>query len=368
MPGDAEDYDLLTLRQLKQVADASPQPYRVHVQVDAVVTRETSQGKPFLEVKLTDGTEAMTWRVFDGNALFPDAAELRRESWIELTAHWTGTKYGPEPRNGVMRLLKAEEVASLLAGDEASRNRLQTDYESITALTQSIGDPRLSALCVSFLQTHGDRFKRAAAARNFHHARRGGLVEHVAQMMRCAVKIAEAYPGLNRDLLIAGVLFHDCGKLWENQYSEQGFTMPYNLHGELIGHIALGLEVVNKLWRQLVETPEAASWTTLQPASELVRLHLLHLIGSHHGEMQFGSPVLPKTPEAIVLHYVDNIDAKLEMLRRGYEGSAELGNGIFEKVFPLPQNLVKPLPRVDPPPSSSVLREDEPGDEMTNDE
>lgn len=359
---DAEEHDLLTLRQLKQVADTAPQPYTVRVQVDAVMKRETREGKPFLEVKLTDGTEAMIWRVFDGNPLFTEAAELRKESWIQLAAHWTGTKYGPEPRNAALRMLKEDEVASLLAGDETSRDRLCEDYECITTLVQSIVDPRLRGLCSMFLQSHGDRFKRAAAARNFHHARRGGLVEHVSQMMRCAVKVAEAYPGLNRDLLIAGVLFHDCGKLWENQYAEQGFNMPYNLHGELVGHIALGLEVVNKLWRQLMDSPEAAAWTTLQPAGELVRLHLLHLIGSHHGEMQFGSPVLPKTPEAIVLHYVDNIDAKLEMLRRGYENSVELGNGIYEKVFPLPQNLVKPLARVEGlPEAKSVLREDEPG-------
>lgn len=350
MPDHVADYDLLTLRQLKLVAGPAPQPYRVQAQVESVNTRETREGKPFLEVKLADGTETFTWRVFDGNPLFPEASSLRKESWIELAAHWVDAgKFGMEPRNAALRSLDDEEVAALLAGDEETRNRLHSDYDCIADLVESIADPRLRSLCALFLQTHGDRFKRAAAARNFHHARRGGLVEHVAQMMRCAVKIAEAYSALNRDLLVAGVLFHDCGKLWENQYAEQGFTMPYNLHGELVGHIALGLEVVNKLWRQLMDSPEAAAWTTLQPANEMVRLHLLHLIGSHHGEMQFGSPVLPKTPEAVVLHYVDNIDAKLEMLRRAYDTSAELGNGIFEKVYPLPQNIVKPLARISGP-------------------
>jgi len=77
----------------------------------------------------------------------------------------------------------------------------------------------------------------------------------------------------------------------------------------------------------------------------MVRLHLLHLIGSHHGEYAFGAPVLPKTPEAVALHHIDNIDAKLEMFRRGYETGAELANGIFERVFPLQGNLVSPLPK-----------------------
>ena len=87
----------------------------------------------------------------------------------------------------------------------------------------------------------------------------------------------------------------------------------------------------------------------LEPASEMVRLHVLHLIAAHHGEYQFGSPVLPKTPEAIALHHVDNIDAKLEMLRRVYEGGKELAPGIFDKVLPWPVNVVSPLPSVPPP-------------------
>jgi 3'-5' exoribonuclease len=350
MSENPSDLDLLTLRQLKQVAGPAPQPYRVHVQVEATLVKETSQGKPYQELKLNDGTESLVWRVFDGNPLCQVAAELGKGEWIELAAHWIDTgKYGLEPRNPAMRLLEDEEMQALLGGDEETRERQRLDYETITNYVGGVSDPRLRGVCSLFLEQHGERFKRAAAARDYHHARRGGLVEHVAQMMRSAVKISEAYPTLNQDLLIAGVLFHDCGKLWENNYAEGGFTMPHTLHGEMIGHISLGLEVMNKLWRQLMESPEAVGWAALEPGNELVRVHLLHLIGSHHGEMQFGSPVLPRTPEAIVLHHVDNIDAKLEMFRRAYETSTELAPGIFEKVRPLPANVVRPLAKVMPP-------------------
>src|SRR5204863_8073579 len=129
-----------------------------------------------------------------------------------------------------------------------------------------------------------------------HHARRGGLVEHVAQMLRAATALSDAYPQLNRDLLAAGVLFHDAGKLWENGLPPDGFVMPFDERGELLGHIAIGIELVNALWRKLLGTAEALGWSELQPISEDVRLHLLHLIAAHHGELQFGSPVPPKTP------------------------------------------------------------------------
>ena len=113
-------------------------------------------------------------------------------------------------------------------------------------------------------------------------------------------------------------------------------------------HIPLGIELVNKLWNDLLASQQAEEWKTLKPSTEMTRLHLLHLIGSHHGEYQFGSPVLPKTPEAIVLHHVDNIDAKLEMMFTTYATSPLLGRNIYERQRPLPVNLVRPLDHFEP--------------------
>ena len=208
---------------------------------------------------------------------------------------------------------------------------------------KAIGDPRLRALGEAFLGEFGDRFRRTAGARSYHHARRGGLVEHTAQMMRVAAQIAPLYPQLNLDLLLAGILFHDSGKLWENHLPETGFTMGFDERGELMGHISIGLELVNSLWRKLLASPEAGAWSSMSPASEDVRLHLLHLIGAHHGEPQFGSPVSPKTPEAMALNYIDNLDARLEMFAAGYLVAKPIAERIYDRVRPLPGNLVKPL-------------------------
>lgn len=342
--------DLITLTQLRQIAGPVPQPYRVHVQVDSRTEKLTSTGSPFLEVKLADGGDSLVWRLFDSNPMFNEARSLTRGSSIEILAQWVDTgKYGIEPRHPQMRVLTDEEKQALIGGDPELLVRQRVDFADIESFVAAIRDPRLRGVCSLFLERHGERFKRTAAARENHHARRGGLVEHVAQMMRCAVAIVGAYPHLNRDLIVAGVLFHDCGKLWENSYPENSFAMPHHLHGEMLGHITLGLELVNKLWRDLMERPEAAEWATMEPAGEHVRLHLLHLIASHHGELQYGSPVLPKTPEAIALHHVDNIDAKLEMLRRGYQNSKELAPGIFERFRPWPVNIIAPLASVPEP-------------------
>lgn len=346
------DIDLLTITQLKQVAGSSPQPYRIHAQVDGRVEKTTAQGSPFWEVRLVDAADSFVWRVFDNSPAFQKTRELKRGDFIELNAQWIDAgKYGLDPKQPALRTLDEGEVQTLLNGSVEAAARQRADYDDIVRFIDGLNDPRLKTLCLLFLEKHGERFRRAAAARENHHARRGGLVEHMAQMMRSATAICAVYPQLNRDLLIAGVLFHDCGKLWENSFPESGFNMPYNINGEMLGHISLGLELVNKLWRELMDSPASEGWTSIEPPSDAVRLHLLHLIAAHHGELQFGSPVLPKTPEAIALHYVDNLDAKLEMLRRGYETSRELGPGIFERFRPWPVNIVAPLPSVAAAPS-----------------
>jgi 3'-5' exoribonuclease len=284
----------------------------------------------------------MTLRVWSDHPAYKTCSALMPESFIELTGEFYRSQYGLDARKWTVRPLTEEEKNDLLQGPPDLRAKQNADWEFITSTVQTIADPRLHALCNAFLKEWGDRFRRTAAARNYHHARRGGLVEHTAQMMRVAKQIAPLYPELNIDLLLAGILFHDSGKLWENAVTENGFAMNYDELGELMGHIAIGLELVNALWRRL-SAENSETWKNLSPASEDVRMHLLHLIGAHHGEMEFGSPVAPKTPEAMALHYIDNLDARLEMFAAGYTTAKPLAARIFDRVRPLPGNLVKSL-------------------------
>jgi 3'-5' exoribonuclease len=119
--------------------------------------------------------------------------------------------------------------------------------------------------------------------------------------------------------------------------------MPFDEQGEMIGHIGIGMELVDSLWRKIQTDERATEWEQLAPPMEDCRLHLLHLIASHHGEPQFGSLVYPKTPEALALNYIDNLDARLEMIFAGYPIARPLAARIFERVRPLPGNLVKAL-------------------------
>lgn len=334
---------LMTLSEIRRAAQTGPVSARVHVQVEAATGKLTREQKPYCELSLADACDRMTLRVWSDHPAYKSCTSLNNESFVELTGEFSShSQYGLDAQKWNVRPLTEQEKNDLLQGPPELRAKQNADWQFILETVPKVGDPRLRMLCEAFLKEFGERFQRTAAARKYHHARRGGLVEHTAQMMRVALAIAPLYPQLNVDLLIAGILFHDSGKLWENHYPESGFVMDYDERGELVGHISIGLELVNSVWRKVVSENDSR-WKNLLPSSEDVRLHLLHLIGAHHGEQQFGSPVDPKTPEAMALHYIDNLDARLEMFAAGYLTAKPLAARIFERVRPLPGNLVTSL-------------------------
>lgn len=310
------------------------------VLVESVTEKASRDGKPFLEVQLCDALDRFVLRVWADNAHYDVCQSLATGACLRLEGEFhVHPTFGLEARRWSFQALEEAEKEEFLAGPAALRERQEVDFNFIENEVEALTDPRLQTLSMAFLEKFGARFRRTAAARFFHHARRGGLVEHVAQMMRYAEGICTANSHLHHDLLIAGILFHDCGKLWENCVEENGFAMPFDERGEMLGHITIGIELINTLWKSLpLET-----WNEVTPSSEDVRLHLLHLIAAHHGELEFGSPVQPKTPEAVALHYIDNLDAKLEMLTRGYASGATVADRIYDKVRPLNIRPVAPL-------------------------
>lgn len=333
-----------SIEELKQQTVADYSAGSVHAQIDEVITKRTKDQKPYLEIQLRDATASFPLRVWSDHHAFGFCSELHTGDFVEVQGDFiVSAAFGLEARNWNVRFLTAAEKADLLAGPPDVRERQNIDYAAIESFTASIRDPRLRELSTLFLREFGDRLRRSAGARSYHHARRGGLVEHIAQMMRAGDAMATVYSSLNRDLLLAGILFHDSGKLWENCFPKESFIMPHDFRAELIGHVSMGVELVNRLWQRLKECDEFPSWNVLSPDSDLVRLHLLHLVASHHGEKEFGSPVEPKTPEAMTLHLIDNLDAKLEMMSRTYELGKRLSPEVIERVRPLPTNLVAAL-------------------------
>ncbi len=165
------------------------------------------------------------------------------------------------------------------------------------------------------------------AAKNVHHAYRGGLLEHSLSVAKLAMSIAKHYPELDRQALLAGAIFHDIGKIWEFSY---GVLTDYTTEGRLLGHMHLALE-------NLLPHMEEAQ------LEEEYRQHFKHLILSHHGSYEFGSARVPQTPEAMLLHYVDNIDAKMAQCRQIFTSFSPEEEGWSDYQRTLERYMYQPL-------------------------
>jgi 3'-5' exoribonuclease len=192
-------------------------------------------------------------------------------------------------------------------------------YRRMRELLMGMHDPHLRALVEVFLadEVFRAKFLAAPAGVRKHHAYRGGLLEHVVTLLTAAHRIVDLYPGVDRDLLLTGIFLHDLGKIDELRYDH---AFSYTDEGQLVGHLVMGVCLLRE------RIPRVAALLD-EPFPEELRLRLEHMIVSHHGAYEFGSPKLPMTPEAIALHHLDSLDAKVHAFTRDIrEASAGAGS------------------------------------------
>lgn len=184
--------------------------------------------------------------------------------------------------------------------------------DRLKELLASLSSPKLRTLGECFVSDQAlvDDLCSAPAGVKAHHAYQGGLLEHVVSMAEVADQLCRHYPSLNRDLLLLGVLLHDLGKIRELSWDP---TLAYTDEGQLLGHMNIAIEILNE--KLLLARAEMKG----EDFDREDVLRLKHMILSHHGTHEFGSPRVPMTPEAIVLHHIDNLDAKLHEFTRAIE-------------------------------------------------
>lgn len=261
--------------------------------------RNTREGKPYLRLELGDrsGTiEARMWDQFE-----VAAKDVSRDDFVKVQARVEIYRNKPQLSLQQLRRAKPEEVdlADFLPHTKEDVGKMWTQ---LLGYADGIANPWLKKLCNTIL---GDpavaaRYKRAPAAKVMHHAYLGGLLEHVVGLCGLAKQIAGHYPELNLDLLLTACILHDVGKLEELCYDR---AIGYTVEGQLLGHIVMELETVNNAMDAIEGFPPALK-TVVQ-----------HILVSHHGQYEFGSPKLPMIREALVFHYLDDLDSKLAAVR-----------------------------------------------------
>ena len=261
--------------------------------------RNTREGKAYLRLELGDrsGTiEARMWDQFD--AVVKD---INRDDFVKVQARVEIYRNKPQLSLQNLRLAKPEEIdlADFLPHTKEDVGKL---YAQLLEYAGSIANPWLRKLTTGILSDPkiATRFKRAPAAKVMHHAYLGGLLEHVISLCGLAKQVAAHYPELDLDLLLTAAILHDVGKLDELCYER---AVNYTVEGQLLGHIMMEFESVSKAMDAIEGFP-ANLKTVVQ-----------HMLISHHGQYEFGSPKLPMIREALAFHYMDDLDSKLAAAR-----------------------------------------------------
>ncbi|MFC1868870.1 3'-5' exoribonuclease YhaM family protein [Thermodesulfobacteriota bacterium] len=294
---------------------------RVHGHYLAKVKKlgQTKKGDPFLSVTLSDRTGDVESRVWD-NAL--EFSSLFNEGNI-LEVEGLASSYRNQIQLTLSRLKLPDGEDDPTLFLESTPGDIDEMMRSLRVIVKKSKDADLKALSDRFLSDHYfvERFKRAPAAKNFHHNYVGGLLEHTLSVCELSLYVTEHYPRLDRDLLITGAFLHDIGKIREFKYST---WIDYSDEGRLLGHVVLGVSMVDEKLAQMKNFPNETA------------LRLKHLILSHHGQYDFGSPKRPKFLEAFALHLIDDMDAKVNGLGRYMENDKKDGawtdfNRMFER-------------------------------------
>ena len=269
--------------------------------------RSTKAGKPYLRLRVSDRTGAADCMVWE------DAERVSScfQAGDFVTIRARVTEYEGKPQLDASRVVPADP-----AGLDP-RHFLPCTYRDVEEMKgflqfqmDSVYDPHYAALLRLILEDPEflERFCTAPAAKQYHHAYLGGLLEHTVAVAELCDHIAQQYARVDRDLLITAAILHDVGKVKELTYER---SIDYSDAGRFLGHVILGVTLVTERAAQLPDFPE----TKLQ--------QLLHAIVSHHGELEWGSPKRPKTLEALIIHHVDNLDAKVKGFLEIVEGSRD---------------------------------------------
>jgi 3'-5' exoribonuclease len=287
--------------------------------------RTTKSNKPYLNLILGDKTGQLEGRVWDISD--PRIAKDFDKGDI-VKARGSASRFDDRLQMKIdqLRLAQPNEVDKMDLMPSTTYDVADL-WRQLLSFVENFANPDLKRLLTTLLDDPAlaTAYREAPAARQLHHAWLGGLLEHVVSLLTLADRVAPHYPMLDRDLLLTGVILHDIGKVRELSW-ETGFD--YTVEGSLLGHIQIGSALAERAMDSLPNFPPR------------LKTLVLHMILSHHGKLEFGSPKLPMIPEALVLNFLDDLDAKMQAMAGEFDKSIREGKGPGEltgKVWSLDQ-------------------------------
>jgi len=282
---------------------------------------KTSQNKDFIDLILADRTGEITAKIWEDNLNNCDEFEIG--DIISLGGKVNEFKEKNQLIISFLQKAQNQETADFLPGSEKD---LEALFKQIMKQVDNIENDALKKLVNSFFKDKKfvEKFKKAPAAERIHHAYVGGFVEHVSEMLELADCLCTSFTRIDKDLLKTGILLHDIGKLDELNVNH---TIFRTVDGALIGHLMLGTIAVAKAIDSIKDFPD------------LLKTKVIHLIASHHGRLEFGSPVLPQTREAVALNHLDDLSTKVNVADKAIFDNQGSPADFSDRIFALDTKL-----------------------------
>jgi len=270
--------------------------------------RQKKSGELYLSLMLGDRTGELDAKMWDNVTESLDAFD--RDDFVKIKGLVQVFHNRPQLTVHKVRRMDDSEI-DFADYFPSSKRDPEEMWAELRGLVAGVSSVHLRSLLEALFDDPdiAQRFRRAPAAKSIHHAFLGGLIEHVLSLCALARLVAGHYKNIDPDLLLTGVLLHDIGKIYELNY-ERGFS--YSNDGQLLGHITIAVRMVGDKIRALPDFPPP------------LRVLVEHMILSHHGHLEFGSPKVPQFPEALLLHYLDDLDSKMECMRALVEHDRQL--------------------------------------------
>ncbi len=297
---------------VNDLLEPAKEPVTTSFLVRSKEIRQKKTGELYLSLMLGDRTGELDAKMWDNVSEVIDSFE--RDDFVKVKGIIQIFHNRPQMTIHKLRRMDDSEIdfSDYFPSSQRDPDEMWAELSGVVA---AVSNPHLKGLLEAMFgdEDIARRYRRAPAAKQIHHAFLGGLIEHVLSLCELARMAAAHYPNVDYDLLITGVLLHDIGKIYELNY-ERGFS--YSDEGQLLGHITIAQRMVEEKLRGLPGFPPE------------LRALVEHMILSHHGQLEFGSPKLPQFPEALLLHYLDEMDSKMECMRALIENDRQ-ADGCF---------------------------------------
>lgn len=276
--------------------------------------KQKKNGEPFLSLELVDKTGFLSANMWDNFS-----NDLKNNDFVKV-AGVVGSFAGRQ--QGTIRELTIISLKEVDLGDflPATDKNIEEMFIVVQDSISKVKNKYLKKLLEVFFadEKFVELFKKAPAALRMHNAYIGGLLEHVVELLSLAEFICKKYKNINKDMLTTGIILHDAAKIKEYQYETM---LDYTDWGRLVGHNVMGIQMIDEKIKDIPDFPEG------------LRMQLTHLILSHHGQAEWGSPKQPMTLEAVVLHYLDNLEAKIAGFQQFAEKNLQEGTSWTSKAY-----------------------------------